>query len=312
MHSIPRSFESTSTRPARARRGSVLVEFSLVAFALYLLMVVLLDLSRGSLATQTLQGTADLMAQELARAPIDGQLTFEEALDEEYVKTRVFDAAHLVIELQEGLQTPQELEAHFATLPIVNQMLRPLMFRDRVQSGSGELSVLRYPGAIVKDDQGSLTVLIPYILGRDYFADMSDAETIAWVPVVQEVKESAEAESHFAIDSSSDFRGIVNLRFNYPYQAAAMTAYNSAVAPTGPGSIALASDASVVEDGPLPDGYSELAVEADSGVGPYSGKYGLGRHYTFVAPGVTSARPFRKLISVQAVARREVVFGAGD
>ena len=99
MHSFLGSFGTTSTRSSGSRRGSVLVEFALVAFILYLLMVVVLDLGRGSLATQTLQSASDLMARELAGAPLRGELTFQEALDSAYVKDRVYDEDHLVIEL---------------------------------------------------------------------------------------------------------------------------------------------------------------------------------------------------------------------
>jgi hypothetical protein len=42
----------------------------------------------------------------------------------------------------------------------------------------------------------------------------------------------------------------------------------------------------------------------DGGVGPYAGAYGLGRQ---LALGGRTVRPFRKLISAQAIYRREVV-----
>lgn len=304
MHSFLGSFGTTSARPHGSRRGSVLVEFALVAFTLYLLMVVLLDLGRGSLATQTLQSAADLMSRELAGAPLRGETTFQEALESPYVKQRIFDEDLLVIELGAGLQTPQELDAYFATLPLVNQVLRPLMFRDTLP-GPG-LEVLRYPGAVVQKG-GGYTVLIPQVTSRDWGPSPGGVETIAWLPVVEEVRADASAEGPFSILSSSEFRGVVNLRFNYPYQAAAMSAFDPDAAKTGPSSIALADDAAVTAD-PLPDGYS-TAVAPDSGpLGPYSGQYGLGAHYAFVTTADTKVRPYRRLISIQSVARREVLF----
>ncbi len=324
MHHCLRRERTPSTRAHGSRRGSVLVEFSLVAFVLYLLMVVLLDFGRGSLATQTLQGAVDLMAQELARAPIKPMRTFEDLLDKDvsgpdcnlddvcdikYVRERIYDESFLVIKLNG--QTPEQITSYFSTLPIVNQMLRPLMFRDAVEIDGEPTAVLRYPGAIVKKDDGSLSVLIPYMRSRDWSGGSGDVEELTWVRVVEEVKETEQSPSHFPINSSSQFRGIVNLRINYPYQAAAMTAYRPDVAITGPNDIALADDSSVVE-GALPAGFTGTAVDANSGQGPYSGKYGLGMHHTFITQGTTQARPYRRLISVQAAARREVTFELGS
>lgn len=280
------------------------MEFALVSFALYLLMVVLLDFGRASLATQTLQSAADLFARELATAPIQGTLTFEEALEEPYVKQRIFDEDLLVIELGPGLESPAELDTYFASLPVVNQVLRPLMFRETI-AGLG-LEVLRYPGAIVTKGGSDLTVLVPRVLERDWSGSPGGVESIDWLRVVEEVKESPQAPSHFPINSASEFRGIVNVRFHYPYQAAAMSAFNPAAERTGPSSIVIASDAQV-SAAELPEDFS-LALSSDPGdTGPYSGRYGLGAHYAFLTDG-RRVRPYRRLLAIQAVARREVVF----
>ena len=133
------------------------------------------------------------------------------------------------------------------------------------------------------------------------------AETISWLPVVEEVKADPAAEGPFSILSTSEFRGVVNLRFNYPYQAAAMSAFDPSAAQTGPSSIAVADDSSVTADA-LPEGYS-TAIAADTGPpSPYGGKYGLGSHYAFVTNPAVRVRPYRRLISIQSVARREVLF----
>lgn len=291
-----------STRDAR--RGSVLVEFSFVAFLLYLLIAVLLDLGRGSLAVQTLQGAADLMAQELASAPLRGTDSFEDALADPYVKQRIYDEDLLVVELTN--ETPEQITALFATFPLVNQLLRPLMIEDVVSLDGAPRRVLRYPGAMVERG-GGLTVLVPYVLERNYYDDASDAERVAWLPVVEEVKQDPAEASHFAIDAAHPLRGVVNVRINYPYQASMLAAYDSRVELTGPQHAAVAEDATVAGD-PLPAGYDDLAVDADSGDGAYAGRYGLGVLHPVVVPGVTAVRPFRKLIAAQAAARREVVF----
>jgi len=314
MHSIPQSHHTTSTRASGRRRGSVLVEFAMVSFVLYLLTVVLLDWSRASMAAQTLQGAASLMAKELARAPIEGTCSFEGVLYDNcsgsaYVRSRIYDEQHLVIELTAGLSTPEEISAHFAGLPIVNQMLRPLMFFDEVKIGGADVPLFRYPGAVVKRPDGEYTVLIPYILERDYYDNQGDAERVSLRRVVEEVKAAEGDPSHFPINSPSDLRGVVSLRLNYPYQAVSMSAFDSSQPePTGPYAKALASDANVQQEGSTPGGYT-LEVDGDTGIGPNAGRYGLGAHYTLIAPGEQLARPFRRLISVQAIQRREVIFG---
>jgi len=305
MRTILQNERASPARMSNPRRGSVLVEFGLVAFTLYLLMVVLLDLGRGTLATQTVQGAADVLAQELSRAPIDATLTFEEALATEYVKTRIYDEEHLVVRLADSGSTQEEIDTYFAALPLVNQMLRPLMFRDTIPGDQPE-EVIRYPGALAKvvDGQDAYTVLIPRVLEYSDAPDTFGVETIDWIPVVEEVLPAGDVESHFPINAGSPFAGVVNVRINYPFQAAAMSAFDPNVFPNGPASVYMASD-SLVQDTGLPTDY-DYAIPPDFGPSaPYSGKYGLGYHYAFLQ----RVRPYRKIVSVQAVARREVIFG---
>ena len=147
---------------------------------------------------------------------------------------------------------------------------------------------------------------MPRVLERDWSASPGGVETIDWLRVVEEVKESPGAPSHFPINSASEFRGIVNIRFHYPYQAAAMSAFEPSAERTGPSSIVLASDDQVTA-GELPSGFG-LALCNDPGdTGPYAGRYGLGAHYAFLTDG-RRVRPYRRLLAIQAVARREVVF----
>lgn len=286
------------------RRGSVLIEFGLVAFTLYLLMVVLLDLGRATLATQTIQGAADVLAQELSRAPLDATLTFEEALATDYVKTRIYDEKHLVVRLAASGSTQEEIDAYFATLPLVNQMLRPLMLRDTLPGDPPE-EVFRYPGAVVEvtSEQDVYTVLIPRVLERSKAQGSYGVETIDWIPVVEEVLPGEDAESHFPINANSPFAGVVSIRVNYPFQASAMSAFDPEAFPSGPASIYIADDSAVQDEG-LPADFSYVQGPDSGPSGPYSGKYGLGYHYAFIQ----RVRPYRKVVSTQAVARREVIF----
>jgi hypothetical protein len=271
------------------------VEFAMVSFILYMLMVVLLDLGRASLATQTIQSAADVFATELARAPVPATNTFEEALDEEYVSTTIYDEDFLVVVLDENHDTQAELDDFFAGLPIVNQVLRPLMIRDTLPDGMGT-EVLRYPGAILAK-QGSasgFTVMIPLV----QYPSAAAGETILeWLPVIQEVLPSSQAPSNFPINSTGPFPGFVNVRIHYPYQAAAMSAFDGNVIIEG-------EDSAVTDSATLPDGTSMPAWPDDSAPGPYSGPYGLGHHYAFVK----KVRPYRKVLSIQAAARREGIY----
>lgn len=291
---------------ASPRRGSVLVEFSLVAFVLYLLMVVVLDLGRGSLAVQTTQGAVDVLAQELARAPIDATSSFEEALATSYVKERIYDPTKLVVKVSECGTTQQEIDDYFARLPLVNQMLRPLMFRDTLFTDP-PVEVFRYPGAVVKvvgAPGDTYTVLVPIVDSRSTSSGSFGVETIHCVPVVEEVLPSDDLESHFSIIASSPFAGLVNVRINYPFQASAMSAFDPDAYPSGPASAFGADDGSVQDQG-LSGDFSYVNPPDSGPSGPNSGRYGLGSHYAFLK----KVRPYRKVISVQAAARREVIFG---
>jgi len=94
------------------------------------------------------------------------------------------------------------------------------------------------------------------------------------------------------------------VRVNYPCQAATLTGFRFLATDVDPlppniGAVILSDDASVQENNEAPGGIFE-----DGAVGPYSGPYGLGRQLAFAGRVV---RPFRKLVSAQAIYRREVV-----
>lgn len=291
---------SRSFGPAaeRARRGSVLVEFALISFALYMLMAALLEIGRAVFASQAIQSAADVMSRELAGAPLPATYTFQEALDDPYVRTRVFDESGLVVDLAQH-PPGAALDAYFSTLPVVNQMLRPVMIMDRLPGGG---DVLRYPGALLQASGTSgtyYTVRIPRVIGRS----PDGIETIDWVGVVEEVLPSESVQSHFGIDAPlKAYRGLASVRVNYPYQASMLTAWRRGDFGGSQQTPVLASDGSVSDTG-LPDGLSFVQPGDPAEGSPYAGQYGLGRHYILLAQSV---RPWRKLLTAQAVRRREV------
>jgi hypothetical protein len=272
----------------------VLVEFALIAFALYLLVASVIEMGRAVLAAQVIQGAADTMARELAIAPLGATLRFQEALATPYVRARIFDERHLVVDLNEHPPGPA-LDAHFSVLPIVNQMLRPVMIMDELPSGA---PVLRYPGALVQTSSPAgdsyISVLVPRVIARD----AQGVETIDWLPVIEEILPADDPSSHFGIDAPiRAFRGLASVRVNYPYQAATLSAYTG----FGIGTIVIADDGGVSDTG-IPSG-STLIGGGGNDASPYAGTYGLGRHYALLGQAV---RPFRKLLAAQAVRRREV------
>jgi hypothetical protein len=295
---------SIRTESRGSTRGSVLVEFALICFALYLIVAAVLELGRAVFAAQAIQTAADTMARELATAPLKATDTFQDALYSSYIRTRVFDDRALVISLDQYPPGPA-LEAHFASLPIVNQMLRPVMISDEIPGGG---PVLRYPGALLlaNDPNGGsyYTVRIPRVVARS----AEGIETITWAGVVEEVLPAHSPVSHFGIDAPlKAFRGLASVRVNYPYQASTLTAYRNTGNVGGTvNQPILAKDGAVNDLGFAPD--DPLSYSFVEGGDPelgdaYAGKYGLGRQYIMVGESV---RPWRKLLSAQAVRRREV------
>jgi hypothetical protein len=142
------------------------------------------------------------------------------------------------------------------------------------------------------------------------------------VPVLEEVRASADAAcpargpfsllyipandacGPLAADPLPD-RGLASVRINYPFQATTLTAYQ-AVPPTAtepfPPNVSapvLASEGDVIALNDPPGG-----LLGDNGeTGPYAGPHGLGRYYALAGKVV---RPFRRVVSVQAIYRREV------
>ncbi|MHC5010022.1 MAG: TadE/TadG family type IV pilus assembly protein [Planctomycetota bacterium] len=288
---------SRKTSAPRREGGAILVEFALTAFILYFLVAGTIELGRLLFTHQAVQDATRLAARELAHTSLPGEMTFDEALQDPAVKARIFDANFLVIDL-DTMVPGGDLNAYFGTLPVVNQALRPVMIFEI----TGGRRLLRYPGALLVDAStpSGLTVGVPLVVGRA--AD--GTETIQWLPVLEEIENpNFPDESVFPINSPAPQGGMVALRINYPYQAAALSGFRpnpaGPVEPNLDGRIR-ANDAgvSVVNPAEAPGGL----LPGDGGASPYAGPYGLGKQFAFAE----EIRPFRKLLSPQALSRREV------
>ena len=318
-------------------RGGALIEFALVSLVLYLLMAGAIDFGRLMFDANALQDVARVAAREMALAPIRADVSFDYALTCDAatdanclvdLKARVFDPACLVVNLDDPVVS-EDVDGYFARMPVVNRALRTLMITEPSRP-----NLLRYAGALLSDETGStcsavdangnqaaptgLTVGIPLITSRD----PQGVETITWVPVVEEIRAAADIDcpsrgpfSLIYLAAQDDCgpltsdplpdRGLAAVRINYPFQAATLSGFQSPPStdldpiPINITNPIIAEDGGVLQNNAAPG-----APIDDGAVGPYSGPFGLGRQFALAGKTV---RPFRKLISAQAIYRREVV-----
>lgn len=333
---IRRAQRRRSSSIQRNEEGAALIEFALVSVVLYLILAGTIDFGRLMFSANGLQDAARLAARELAVAPIRANVTFDYALSCDAtadpnclvdLKGRIFDPACLVVDLSDPA-VAADPDGYFAAMPVVNRSLRALMISDPSQP-----NLLRYPGALLSADTGNgcsavgpngaagptgFTVGIPLVEP----GGGGGAETITWVPVVQEIRAAQDANcpsrgpfslSYVAAqddcgplgaDPMPD-RGLAAVRINYPYQAAMLSGFQpvppTATDPLPPniGFPILADDGGVQQTNDAPGGL----VDDSGAIGTYVGPFGLGRQLALAGKTV---RPFRKLISVQAIYRREV------
>ncbi|MCU0725519.1 MAG: pilus assembly protein [Planctomycetes bacterium] len=273
--------------------GAVLLEFAILALVFYLLLATLISFGHLFFTAQAVQDGARLGALELARTPLPAEYTFDQALASSIVRQRIYDPGLLVVDL-DNIPGGVTLDEYFRNAPVLNQALWPVMVVQRI----GGRRLLHYPGALLEDPSTptGLRVAIPVVRGRD--AD--GVETISWVEPVEEIRADPEV-SPFRLNAAGTQQGIVALRVNYPYQSAALSGFREAAGgPFEPNAARpIEADPGAVTQ--LPG--DVRSVRADTGdVGPYAGPYGLGR---LKALG-KDVRPFRRLLSAQAVFRREV------
>lgn len=294
------------TTSRRAQRGAVLIEFALVALVLVGLFAAVLDLGRLTFTSQVAQDAARVCARELALTPLPADLTFEQALTyvdpvaDVDVPGRVYTPDALVVDL-DAIPGGLALDAYFATLPVVNQSLRPLMIFDEALVGGATRRLLRVPGALVTSPTApsGLSVLVPVVVTRDD----DGVETIEWRAVVEEVRVDLTdpTSGPFSLLASVSEPGFAAVRVNVPFQAAGITAHQQD--PAGPFEPNI-DDVIVADDGavtaPAPPG--GVGLVGATPLGPNAGPYGLG---VLLAQG-KSVRPFRRVVAAQALFRREV------
>lgn len=320
----------------KSRRGQSLVEFAVVALVLYMLLASILTFGHMLYVAQGLQGAADLAAREISRTPLPAMTTdglggtrsysFDDAMSDDAVRRNIFDRAYLVIDL-DSFYRENPLGNVFTdiapTLPLLNQQLVTVMIVDRPDfdgDGVSDAWYLRYPGALLSEaaiDPPSgktyesfvvpdRTVGIPLVISRGGTGN----ETIRWVDVVEEIEPSDINDPRhdpFTITNAVT-SGIVALRINYPFQSASMSSFRPNPAGTFEPTIGqpnLADDDAVsgLNSGLPPGGLNGAPLtDGENYAGTYGGQFGLG------AQGVLGqiVRPYRRVISAQAIYRREL------
>ncbi len=323
--------------------GAALIEFAIVSLALYLILAAILTFGSAIWIGQNLQQAVDVGAQELARLPLDpdidlgwGDLQQGCAAPEDVedfaacdgrVLDEIYDKQYLVITRQDisnsniDPDSPTALLEYAETLPLINRLLIPVMIFDRQHSGGS----WRYPGAVVLNTvtpEPEETVLVPIVRNGE----------IRWVAPVEEVRVDHDGDSATAPVGPFSVLppeptppgfvpGVVALRINYPFQSAAMSDFT----PSPEGAlepnldrVVTADDASLTAGA---TGVYALQVAANSYADGepniHGGRYGLGRQIAlpFDRDSIRTfgVRPYRRILSVQAIYRREVFdFGLGS
>ncbi|HEX9743370.1 MAG TPA: TadE/TadG family type IV pilus assembly protein [Nitrospiraceae bacterium] len=284
---------STFLSRLRNERGGVLLEFAMIALALYLLLAFILDFGRLFFTAQAVQEAARVAARELALVPLPAAATFAVALQDPAVLTNVYDPGRLVIPVTDDAS----FQAALAALPVVNKALVPLMIYETI----GGAAYFRYPGALLSDAASStgFAVGIPRVVSRE----TDGVETIEWVAPIEEILPDSvdPATGPFSIASTGPQQGLVAIRVNYPFQAVALSGFRQGPeGPFEPGGLAIQANDDAVQV-LNPGGQDPIAPAG--GIGPYAGTYGLGGHLAWAQ----TRRPFRKLLTAQAIFRREVL-----
>jgi hypothetical protein len=321
----------------RSRRGQALVEFAIVALVVYLLLGGILTFGQLFYCNQTIQQAADRAAKETSRTPLPAatttsgsgiSLTYVLWGDAETdpsllaVRKSLFDGKYLRFDLTENVRPGESVLDVIRRWPIINQMLYSVMIVEREHQGrreGPEHEYLWYPGAVPCRDSavpGAIVWCVARIDGRS----SDGAETITWIPVIEEIASPADQAagvSPFSVASPE--AGLVSLRINYGCQSATMSAFPPPKTwppePVGPPWGAHDDQVTV-----NPSNYTPISeMESEDDVGTYSGRYGLGKQEAWAGleqgtntnsrplpPREWGVRPFRRLISAQAILRREV------
>ena len=331
------------TRRRNRRQGQALLEFAILIPLIIILIGATLSFGLFFFQANVLQQAVDVAAQEISRMPFEpdqelglGQL--DQCGEPNLVsndpdfKSRIYDEQYLVIHDDEwGSSTSYggNFQSFADQLPLLNRLLVSSMIRDN--------DMTRFPGTIVVNNStGEETVLIPIVEYSRRADDVGQVPTtiraageivVEWVAPVEEIRvdhdqdASTSREGPFKLSYESpptlaSFQpGMVALRINYPAQS---TTLINRITDSGQvngqlgGVIVIAGDTTLAS-GATTGCYSIVAPSAR--ISPASGSPGSNANAGLYGLGELEAltrvvRPYRKVMSFQAIYRREV-FGDG-
>ena len=308
----------------RSERGGVLVEFSLSLIVLWLIVAATLDLGRAFAAAHVLQSAARSAARELA---LDDAIAWNASFDD--ALAAIFDPSYLVVDAtcldQRANERDTSPRMELAEIlskrgHTLNLMLTPLMVFEQVSVGGTDLRLLRYPGALLQSgetaDSGK-PCTTPYTVG---IAEVDDLQSrVTFHSVVEEIEPDVFS---LAVQPDSSLpAGTVALRLLYPFQAVGLSAWRIVDGFNKPLPAVSADDYAVdltsvgesktvsALDARGPEGGLEAYAQTGTGdpIPIYGGSLGLG------VQGVLGqeVRPFRRVLTAQAIAPREVI-GTGS
>lgn len=337
----------TNTKNLPPRSGQALLEFVFLTPVIIILVGATITFGLFFFQANVLQQAVDVAAQEISRAAyppnqvlglgqIDQCDTSQFVCQDPSFKETIYDEQYLVIHDNEwgsGTAFGGNFRAFADSLPLLNRLLIPVMIRDN--------QMTRYPGTIVQNAEGEETVLIPLVeyrvsgspsTGSGQFAGemLAAGETIVeWVSPIEEIRVDHDGDAStprtgpYALDSSDDATltsfqsGMVALRINYPAQST--TLLNRANLDTSSDDT-LGNYIVIVGDTQLQAGattgcYSISSPSArispatnEAGSNPNAGEYGLGELVALTR----IIRPYRKVLTAQAIYRREVFSNASE
>ncbi|WP_161604270.1 TadE/TadG family type IV pilus assembly protein [Roseiconus nitratireducens] len=285
--------------------------------------------------------------QELGLGQLESCDESNFACNDQRFKDAIFDEQFLVIhdsEWDSSTEFNGDFRAFVDQLPLINRLIVPAMIRDNgmtrypgtivVNAASGEETVLipivEYSIRGFEDDLPFPNDNPPGSGFAPSSIRTAGETVIQWVAPLEEIRvdhdgdETSPSKGPFALDSAADATlgsfepGMVALRINYPAQSTTLinrkTVSGSATEPSGETAsmIVIAGD-TVLDSGAttgcymIQDPTPRLSPATNlPGSNANAGLYGLGELEAFTR----IVRPYRKVMSFQAIYRREV-FSSG-
>ncbi len=315
--------QTPDSKSRRRERGGVLVEFSVAVMALWLIVAATLDFGRAFAASHVLQSAARTATRALALQEVAWNADFKTALGSVYDERYLVQDADCLENVARGnnRSLAEELDAQLQEQGLIlNRMLQPLMIFEVVSVDGPAQRLIRYPGALLRNGLPQRNENRPcstrFTVGVPVVDDT--LREVRFHAVVEELDPGAFGLSEE--DPPEDNRvlpGTVTMRLHYPFQAVGLSAWRIIGGTNRPVELG-ETDGYAIEDldkvgASMIDALDDVDAdgssrayavnEAGATIPVYAGRMGLG------VQGLLNkqVRPFRRVITAQAIMPREVV-----